>query len=294
MKKLKGVYVPAVTFFDEAGEIDFQAVKLHADFLIGCGVDGIVYLGTTGEFFQMTQAQKLLMIDTMSTYLRGKAKIIVGVGDTCIDNTLELIMCAETAKADAIIAVSPYYCIYDDAMVEAYYNALLAATDLPVIIYNIPVFTGFNIGADLLFRLLRKHNNLTGFKDTILDIEHLYTILPLKEEFPNFSLFCAYETQAYEMLKAGADGFINGTANIMPEFTVGSYRAAISGDERQLKSLTQKMAESAQVYEVATPMVLAIKEAVYQRIGVRGYEKLPGISLSSEKQRVIKEILAGL
>lgn len=203
MKKLTGLVPPVMTFFDRDGAVNYTSMKKHADFLIQGGVDGLAYLGTTGEFSVMTQAQKLELIRTMVPYIKGRAIAVVGIGDTCLTNTLELATAAEQAGADALLAVFPYFSVYAEANVEAYYEALANAVHLPVILYNFPALTGFDLNPQLVRRLLKKCPNIRAIKDTVPEVGHLRQMMALREEFPDFSVFCAYETQALQMAQEG-------------------------------------------------------------------------------------------
>lgn len=295
MKKLQGLNPPVITIFDRQGEVDFEAMRRHADYMIANGVDGLAYLGTSGEFGVMTQAQKLQLIREMVPYCRGRAQVLVGVGDTCLQNTLELARAAGEAGADGLLSVIPYFSVYAEENVEAYYDALARATTLPVILYNFPALTGFDLSPQLVERLALRHANILGVKDTVPEEEHLLAMLEIKQKKPAFSVFCAYETQALNLARAGVDGFINATANFAPQYTAALLRARAEGDRAAMERSYDRMCRAGQVYECATPLLLAVKEAVYQKVlGRRGFEKLPGLPLRPEAAAAVAEILAGL
>ena len=295
MNRIRGVNPPAITIFDADGEIDYEAMERHADYMIENGVDGIAYLGTSGEFGVLTQKQKLELIRRMTAYVDHRAHVLIGVGDTCMTNTLELAAAAKAAGADGILAVPPYFSIYAEENVEAYYDELAVQCGLPVIIYNFPALTGFDMNPELVKRLAVRHENIVGIKDTIDDADHLRAMLRIKEVKPEFSVFCAYESQALDMVEAGIDGFVNATGNFAPGFTVRLCRAAQNHDRSQMETYSQGMCEASQVYNYAVPLFLAVKEAVYQCVlGKNGTEKLPGLPLGEEKRTEIKKLLKKL
>lgn len=80
MNEIRGVNPPAITIFDAAGEIDYEAMERHADYMITNGVDGIAYLGTSGEFGVLTQNQKLELIRRMTAYVDHRIHVLIGVG----------------------------------------------------------------------------------------------------------------------------------------------------------------------------------------------------------------------
>lgn len=295
MKKLTGLVPPVMTFFDRDGTVNYTSMKKHADFLIQGGVDGLAYLGTTGEFSVMTQAQKLKLIRTMVPYIKGRATAVVGIGDTCLTNTLELATAAEQAGADALLAVFPYFSVYAEANVEAYYEALANAVHLPVILYNFPALTGFDLNPQLVRRLLKKCPNIRAIKDTVPEVDHLRQMMALREEFPDFSVFCAYETQALQMAQERIDGFVNATANFAPQFTAQLLAARRAADPAAMQSAWEKMCKAAKVYEHSIPLFLSVKEAVYQTLPeCRGFERLPGLALTPEMQHAVHNDLQQL
>lgn len=295
MKRLSGFIPPAVTIFGQDGRVDYEAMKRHADFMIQGGVDGIAYLGTSGEFSVMTQEEKRELIRTMVPYIRGRVQAVVGIGDTCLANTLELACEAEKAGADGLLAVVPYFSVYGEEHVEAYFDQLASQVSLPLLVYNFPALTGFDMNPGLVERLAIRNTAIMGVKDTVPETEHLKAMLEIRKKKPDFSVFCAYETQALEMARAGVDGFVNATGNFAPEHTAKLLRAARAGDWEAAAEASHKMEEAAGVYRYAEPLLLAVKEAVYQKVlGRRGTERLPGLPVKKEFRSGIQTILSTL
>lgn len=294
MKKLQGLNPPVITIFDQNGQVDVAAMRRHADFMIDGGVDGLAYLGTSGEFGLMTQAQKLALIRELVPYVRGRVQVLVGIGDTCLENTLELARAAQQAGADGLLSVIPYFSVYAEENIRAYYEALADAVELPLILYNFPALTGFDLSPALVEQLALSRPNILGVKDTVPDEEHLLAMLRIREKKPEFSVFCAYETQALTMARAGVDGFINATANFAPQATAALLAARARGDDAAMERAADRMCAAAGVYPCATPLLLAVKEAVYQTLGCRGTEKLPGLPLAEDKKNTVHRILQTL
>ena len=114
MKRLTGLIPPVVTIFDKEGHGNWEAMKAHADYMIRGGVDGLAYLGTSGEFSVMTQEAKKELIRNMVPYVKDRVQAVVGIGDTCLENTLELAEEAERAGAAGLLAVTPYFSVYGE------------------------------------------------------------------------------------------------------------------------------------------------------------------------------------
>ncbi|MDC7955808.1 dihydrodipicolinate synthase family protein, partial [Fusobacterium simiae] len=122
MNNLKGVFPPVITVFKKDGSIDLQATKKHMDYLINSGVNGLAYFGTTGEFFSLSLKEKKEYIDEILKYNNKRTKILVGVGSTNKDEVMEFIEYLKGKDIAAILLINPYFSIYDETEVEAYYN----------------------------------------------------------------------------------------------------------------------------------------------------------------------------
>jgi 4-hydroxy-tetrahydrodipicolinate synthase len=294
MKELYGVNPPVVTIFGKNGEVNLEACKKHADFLIEKGVDGLAYLGTSGEFVTMTLEERKAFVKEMVGYVDHRVNVIVGAGDTCLANTLEMLKFLEEVGADGVLLINPYFNVYEERMVEAYYDKVADATNLPVIIYNFPSLTGFRFERAMVTRLALRHKNIVGIKETVDDPEHLRDMLKIKEARADFKVFCAYESQALSMMLQGVDGFINSTANFAPEYTVGVYRNVKEGNIEEAAISFFKMNEAMDVYQCSTPLLLAVKQAVIYRVGIKEEdtgERLPGLPLLPEEKQKVHDLL---
>lgn len=295
MNNLKGVFPPAITVFKKDGSIDLQATRKHMDYLINSGVNGLAYFGTTGEFFSLSLKEKKEYIDEILKYNNKRTKILVGVGSTNKDEVMEFIEYLKEKDIAAILLINPYFSIYDETEVEAYYNYVAQSTNLKIIIYNFPQLTGFNFSVSLVERLVKNNANIVGIKDTVINQTHLIDMLSIKKLKEDFIVYCAFESQSLGALASGAEGFINATANFIPEITVGLWKAYKEKNFEQCCMYYRKMCQAMEIYKLSTPLLLACKKAVYENIlGYDGYEKLPALPLDNKKIEKLKSILKTL
>jgi 2-dehydro-3-deoxy-D-pentonate aldolase len=295
MKDLRGVNPPIVIFFDEKGNVDINASKKQTDFLIKNGVNGIAYLGTSGEFFTLTMQEKKDYLKAMVDHVAGRVNVIAGVGDTSVVNTLELLNYVEEIGVDGVLIINPYYSIYSEEMVEAYYDKLAESTKLQIIFYNFPALTGYSLDAPLVARLAKKHKNIVGIKETVSDPVHVQSMTAIKKEVPDFIVFNAFENQSIGSYLAGAEGSINSTANFAPEFTVGMYKAFMAGDMEKACYYQEKLSKCMVFYGFSSPLYMGCKQAVYDRVlGENRYERLPALSLSSQARQNVRNALKEL
>lgn len=251
--------------------------------------------GTSGEFFSISLEEKKNYIDEVLKYVNGRVKILVGVGGTNKNEVIEFLDYLKEKEIAGVLLINPYFVVYDENEVEDYYNYIAQKTEFNIIIYNFPQLTGFNFNPELVKRLVRKNKNIVGIKDTISDQGHLIDMLEVKEENKDFIVYCAFESQAFGALINGVEGFINATANFVPEFTVGLWKNYQEKNLEQCSEYYQKMCDAMKVYKLSSPLLLACKQAVYDIVlGYEGFERKPALPLSNENKEKLKEILREL
>lgn len=295
MGKIQGVFPPLITVFNEDSTIDIDSIKKHIDFLIEKGVDGVAILGTTGEFFSLSFEEKKFLVENILAHTKNRIKVIVGVGETNSTEAFKFINYLEDKDVEALLVINPYFVVYDEETIIKYYGEICNRTSKNVLIYNFPTLSGFDFTYDVVRKIALKNNNLAGIKETVEDIKHIEKMLKIKDEKKDFSVFCAFESQAIDALNLGVDGFINATVNFAPEFTVNTYKYFNEGNEELTKEYFDKMNSAMKVYTYSQPLLQACKQAVYFRVLKEDkYEKLPAYSLSEEKKQELKNDLQEL
>jgi 4-hydroxy-tetrahydrodipicolinate synthase len=159
-----GVITAMVTPFSEDGEVDLPAARRVARFLTENGSDGLVLAGTTGESPTLDDSEKLALVRAVREEVGPEAQLIAGTGSNDTRHSVELTRAATEAGADAALIVTPYYNKPNPAGIRAHFEACAAATDKPVIAYNIPSRCVVNVPPDELRDLAAAIPNLTGVK----------------------------------------------------------------------------------------------------------------------------------
>lgn len=214
MFTMRGIYAPVATPFRD-GKIAYDHLSENIDFLLSSKLEGIVVMGSNGEFVSLTEAEKLEMIRFCCKKVDGRKKVMVGIGSNCMDETLRLADESAAQLADAVLVVTPYY--YKNAMtdsaLETYYVEVAEHAKLPLAIYNMPANTGVNTSASLLARL-SKHRNIVGVKDTSGNITQIAETIRDAEK--DFSVFAGNWAFFLASLFLGAKGATLALANILP------------------------------------------------------------------------------
>lgn len=292
---IKGVFPAAVTLFTADGNFDWAANEKLADFLIDQGVDGITYFGTNGEFAAVDTEHKKNFLRHMHTYINGRTKIITGIGDTCVQRVFDMSQFCEDLGVDALLVMNPYLTVYSDNMMVDYYTTLAAQTRLPIIIYNFPTLSGYCFQAPVVQKIVAQSPNVIGLKNTIDNLAHLRSLLVVRETRPDFVLFAAFENQFLPALTMGIDSFISATGSFAPELTIQLIQATRQNDYPATTHWYNKLMRAMDVYSCATPLFLACKEAVYQRvIGRTCHEMIPAQGLDAKAKSQINTILTSL
>lgn len=154
-----------VTPFKKDGEIDWDGVAKLAQHLVDNGHDGIAVNGTTGEAPTTKSSEKLEIIRIVKSVVGPKITVLSGAGDNETAYTVEQAKRSAAAGADGLLVVAPYYNKPPQAGVEAHFRAVAAATNLPIMMYDIPGRTGIEIESDTIVRLFDSVDNIVALKD---------------------------------------------------------------------------------------------------------------------------------
>jgi dihydrodipicolinate synthase/N-acetylneuraminate lyase len=214
--RIQGVVPPVPTPFAATGRLDVPAVHRIVDHLIEGGCDALFILGSTGELPSLSRDCRESMIHTSVQAVAGRIPLLVGIGDTCVQETLNLGRLASDAGADALVLTAP--CYYDLAADElkSYFTSILPQLDRPTLLYNMPWLTGHVLDSDCL-RAAVEHTNVIGFKDSSGDMAYLQEMISVAATSENCSVLVGNEYFYLEALKLGAQGVVGGGANIYPE-----------------------------------------------------------------------------
>jgi 4-hydroxy-tetrahydrodipicolinate synthase len=201
-----------VTPMTKDGEVDWPAVESLMDHLISHGADGLVVTGTTGETSTLTDAEKIQLVKTGKTVAAGRARIITGGGSNETAHAIELYKASEKAGADGVMVVTPYYNKPTQAGVLTHFRMIADATDLPMIMYDIPGRSGIQITYDTILRAA-KHPNIVAVKDAKGDLSEVSRVMNQTD----LMYFAGDDANALPTLAIGGTGLIGVTANIAPE-----------------------------------------------------------------------------
>ncbi len=203
--------VALVTPFTADGEVDWSDVEKHVDHVVSHGADGIVVTGTTGETSTLTDPEKVRLVEVAKDVAAGRAKIITGGGSNETAHAIELYKKSEKAGADGVMIVTPYYNKPTQAGILTHFRMIADATDLPVLLYDIPGRTGVEIKYETILRA-SKHPNIRAVKDAKGDLSEVSRVMNQTD----LLYFSGDDANVLPTLAIGGTGLVGVTANIAP------------------------------------------------------------------------------
>lgn len=263
-----GLMPAMVTPFDEGEEVDLQATEAVVERLIQAGVDGIVALGSNGEFSHLTGEERKRFAEEVAKIVAGRVKLVIGAGASGTKETIELARHAESVGADGVIVVPPFYWKVGEEALFKHFGRVAESVEIPILVYNFPMLTGIDLSPGLVARLATEYPSVIGLKDTVTEYSHIVNVLrEVKPIRPDFSVLPGFEDQILPGLLAGADGAISGLANVAPELFVRLIGAFEQGDLQQAAELHKRILSLMTLGAHSDPPVGAIKVAM-NKLGV--------------------------
>lgn len=286
-----GVIPALVTPLDESGNLLEPNLRTLLDHVIDGGVHGVFVLGSSGEIYGLTDAQKQRVVEITVEHVAGRVPVYAGASEiTTRDCVKTARMAAEVGGVDALSVLTPYFVTPTQSELITHFREIAAATDLPVLLYNHPGRTkvGFSIPT---VQELAKVDNIVGIKDSAGDMS--MTADYIQETPDDFRVFVGRDTLIHAGLCHGADGAIASTANIAPHIVAGIYDAYRRGDLAESLALQKRLSPLRRLVDVATFPVV-IKEALRLAGVDAGVCLAPARELAPEHRVALAEVVREL
>jgi 4-hydroxy-tetrahydrodipicolinate synthase len=224
---LTGALTALVTPFTEQGQVDLPALAALVDWQVASGIHGLVPCGTTGEGATLDDDEHAKVIEVVVERVAGRIPVVAGCGTNDTRRTVAAAKRAAKAGADALLVVSPYYNKPNHSGMLAHYRAVAEATDVPVVVYNVPGRTGQNLGPELILEL-GELGGVAGVKEASGNLDQIATIVDQRR--PGFAVLSGDDSLVLATLALGAEGVISVVSNEAPAEMAGLVGAAIAGD----------------------------------------------------------------
>ncbi|MGK5683120.1 4-hydroxy-tetrahydrodipicolinate synthase [Actinoplanes sp. URMC 104] len=284
--------IPAmVTPLDARGEVMEGALREVIDFTIGNGVHGLFVLGSSGEIYGLTAAQKQRVVEIAVEHTAGRVPVYAGASEiTTRDCIATARMVEQVGGVAGLSVLTPYFLTPNQAELIEHFTAVARSTELPVMLYENAGRTRVPIEVETC-RVLSKVDNIVGIKDSSGDMTRMLNYLRVTDE--SFTILAGRDTMIYAALCHGARGTIASTANLAPRLVADIYEAYRAGDLKRSLDLQFALAPLRAWVERATfPVVL--KEGL-RLLGIdAGVCLAPASGLSEAERTELRAVLAGL
>jgi 4-hydroxy-2-oxoglutarate aldolase len=234
-----------VTPFDRNGAILYDFFEANIEKYLEDGIEGYLVLGSNGESVYLEHSEKLKLIESARKRISSSMTLLAGTGVESTQGTINLTKQAADRGADAVLVKNPFYfknqMTFDVYM--AHYTAVADASPIPVIIYNVPVFTGVPLQSKLVIELA-KHPNIRGLKDSSGDVKLISEVV-WNTDSGSFGVLAGAAPTLLPAMFAGARGGIIALACAAPKAALGLYRAFAAGDYKKAGEIQRIIAPAA-------------------------------------------------
>lgn len=239
-KKYRGIIPPLVTPLLNNLELDIFGLEKLIEHVIEGGVHGIFILGTTGEAQSLSMELRIELIKETTRLLKKRLPLLVGISDTSMIDSVRLAQIAYEYGADALVAAPPYYFATGQPELAEYYESLLLQLELPLFLYNMPVHTKVSFTPEIIKRIACSRK-VIGLKDSSGSGSYLQSVLYEMRNNEEFTVLVGPEEMMAESVLMGADGGVNGGANLFPKLYVDLYNAVLREDLVTVRKLQMKV-----------------------------------------------------
>ena len=240
-KDLCGMGVALVTPFDATGAVDHEALGRLVDYQVESYTDFLCVLGTTAETPTLDEEEQLAVRRTVAKHNAGRLPILLGCGGNCTHKVVSKLAKDPMDDADALLCVVPYYNKPTQEGMYAHFKAIAEATELPIILYNVPGRTGVNMLPETTLRLAADFKNIVGIKEASGNVEQIEYILRHRPE--GFKVFSGDDGITLPLIKSGADGVISVIGNAYAAEFAELVHLAQSGQFAEAEAIDRRLAE---------------------------------------------------
>lgn len=236
-KSFSGSWVALITPMDKNGDVNFEDLRKLVNWHIESNTAGLVILGTTAETATLSEQEQIAVLTAVIEENNGRLPIIVGNGSNSTQKTIENTNKFDHLDIQGYLTVTPYYNKPTQKGMVAHFKAVAAATDKPIILYNVPGRTCVDLANESVIELA-KIENVIGIKDATADLARVKV---LKESTDNFLLFSGDDYSSLEYLELGGDGVISVTANVEPQLLAEMVECSLQGQFEKANTLNDKL-----------------------------------------------------
>ncbi len=237
----KGLGIALVTPFTASGAVDYVALQKLVEYQLKNGADFFCILATTGETPTLTEDEKQRIKDLVVEVVNGKVPILIGCGGNNTAAIVEELHTRDFSGIDGVLSVCPYYNKPSQEGLYQHFKTIAAATDMPVVLYNVPGRTGVNLKAETTVRLARDCRNIVAVKEASGSLEQIDEIIKNKPD--DFDVISGDDALTFPMIACGAVGVISVIGNALPKEFSRMLRLEMNGEFEPARKIHHKFTD---------------------------------------------------
>ncbi len=226
--ELKGVLPAMITPLTKKGTVNEKALRKLIEFLIKGGVHGIFAIGTTGEFYSLSDDEYRMILEVTKDQVKGRVPVYAGANHITTRGSIRLAEIAEGVGVDALSVLTPMFISPNQDQLVKHYKTIAASTKLPIILYNNLPKTGVTITPATVAKL-SEVKNIVGIKDSTGDMTNTAEYIRLTKG-KNFKVMIGRDTLIHACLCYGGAGAVAACANVAPRICADIYDKYVAGD----------------------------------------------------------------
>jgi len=288
-KAMLGTMIPAmVTPFDDNLEVDIPQGVALAKRLVEGGADGLVIFGTTGEGPTVDLMDKISLIEAVVQELSGQVPIVANIGTYNTQASIDFAIQAASVGVDGLMAVVPYYNKPPQEGLYQHFRAIAQATELPLIMYNIPSRCAINMEADTILRLARDCDNIVAVKEASGDMDQVAKIASEAPE--GFSVYAGDDAICVDVMERGGAGVISTIGNVTPAAMKHIVDLCVAGNWDEARAASDALEPLMKELFTTTNPILVKKAITLQGFDVGGL-RLPLINATPEQTEHLAQVM---
>jgi 4-hydroxy-tetrahydrodipicolinate synthase len=286
---LNGIFVPHVTPFTREGNLDLKALRACVRFWLESRVSGLVPCGSNGEAPYLSRQERIKVIGTVMDEVNGKIPVVAGTGSMSTRETITFTKDAKDLGVDAALIVTPFYFKPTNREMHEHYRTISETVDLPIVVYNVPKFTGFSLETAFIHQLASENEKIIGLKDSSGNIGAITEIIRLVGD--KISVLAGTADVALPTFLLGGKGAVIAVANVFPKLCSQLYETFRNGKYEEAKMLQKRISFANEVLVKRYNQLSAIKEALRLQGLPGGYPRKPALPLDGEEKKVVQNLL---
>lgn len=284
----QGSIVAIITPMFDNGSVDYPSLQRLVEFHIEAGTHGIVAVGTTGESATLPVSEHIEVVRKVVEYVDGRIPVIAGSGANSTAEAILLSQALEKTGVDGFLSVVPYYNKPQQRGMVAHFKAVADATDLPVLLYNVPGRTVSDMLPETVGKLA-SHPKIIGIKEATGDISRVEAIRQLAGD--DFILLSGDDATSQAFMQAGGHGVISVTANVAPKLMAEICNASAESRHEDAARIDAKLAPMHETLFIESNPVLP--KYCLHKMGLiqSSYLRLPLVEGELESQKIIEQVM---